>query len=65
MIVDFYAFVADVEQRQRDLGIDQSAEATERLRNKGGRRTPEKRAMLARMATRAEAAGRNPVLAYY
>lgn len=65
MIVDFYAFVAEAEQRQRDLGIDQSAEAIEALRNKGGRRTPEKRAMLARMAQRAEAAGRNPVPAHY
>ena len=65
MIVDFYAFVADVEQRQRELGIDQSPAAIERLRNKGGRRTPQKRAMLARMAERAEAAGRRPVPAYY
>lgn len=65
MIVDFYAFVAETEQRQRDLGIDQSAEATEALRNKGTRRTPRKRAMLAAMAERARSAGRRAIPAHY
>lgn len=51
------------EQRLRRLGWD-TPEWHERLRNKGGLRTPEKHQMLQRIAERARAAGLEPFKAY-
>lgn len=58
-------YLADVEQRKLALGSDESVQATDALRNKGGRRTASKRALLRRAEQRARAAGRVPVLSYY
>ncbi|MBC2664228.1 hypothetical protein H7F51_01710 [Novosphingobium flavum] len=65
MKFDFYAFIAEAEQRKRNLGILDDPAATEALRNKGGARTPRKRAMLERMKQRARAVGRKPITAHY
>lgn len=65
MTFDFYAFVAEAENRKRSLGLDESPAAVDAMRNKGGSRTPAKREMLARIDRRARAAGRTPVPAYY
>lgn len=65
MTLDFYTFVSEAEQRKRQLEIDESPEAVDAMRNKGRRRSPEKRAMLANASARARAAGRAAVPAYY
>ena len=65
MAVDFYAFVQEAEQRKRELGIIESAEDVEAMRNKGGNRTPAKRDLLDRMHKRARKAGRDAVTAYF
>ncbi len=65
MKFDFYAFVAEAEKRKCELGILDDAAATEVLRNKGGSRTPRKRASLERMEQRARIAARKPVPAHY
>ena len=51
------------ERRLQELGWD-TPEWQERLRNKGGLRSPEKREMLARIEERARAAGLEPLKAY-
>jgi hypothetical protein len=65
MTLDFYTFVSEAEQNKRRLGIDESSEAIDAMRNKGGRRTDSKRMMLAKAAERARSAGRAPIPAYY
>lgn len=65
MTLDFYTFVYEAEQNKRRFGIDESSEAVDAMRNKGGRRTASKRMMLARAAERARSAGRAAVPAYY
>ncbi|MEH3108112.1 MAG: hypothetical protein PGN09_12795 [Sphingomonas fennica] len=65
MIFDFYAFIAEAERRRQALGFDAGEAAIEALRNKGGRRTLGKRALLARAETRARAAGRAPVTGHF
>jgi hypothetical protein len=60
----FDDYVADMEMRKRELGIDEADDAIEALRNKGGGRTPEKKAFLSRIAERAERAGRRPVISH-
>lgn len=54
-----------VERRKAALGLADTPARVDALRNKGGNRSPEKRELLARTATRARAAGREPVTAYY
>ena len=63
--ISMAAFAAEVEARKRALGLLDDEATTEALRNKGGTRTPEKRAFLARMTKRATAAGKEPVRSYY
>lgn len=46
-------------------GIVYTPECVERLRNKGLRRTPEKRELLRRTAERARAAGLEPIKGYW
>lgn len=53
-----------VTDRKRQLGWD-TPEWTERMRNRGGERTPEKREMLKSLQERAEAAGCTPLKAYF
>ena len=62
--VDFDSFWDANERRARELGL-LTPEATERMRNKGENRTPEKRALLRRIEARARAAGVEPLKAYY
>jgi hypothetical protein len=52
-----------IQARKRDLGI--TDEQIERARNSGERRTPEKRAILARQRKRATLAGLEPYPANY
>ena len=54
-----------VRARRKELGLADSEEATEALRNKGHTRTPEKRALLRSIRRRALRAGLEPVKAYY
>lgn len=63
--ISMAAFAAEIEAKKRELGIVDDEATTEALRNKGGARTPMKRAFLARIEARAKAAGRKPVRAYY
>ena len=51
--------------RKRALGLTETPEQVDALRNPGGRRTPEKRALLRRAAARATAAGVTPVVSYF
>ncbi len=60
-----FDFLARIEARKAALGIVETPERAEALRNKGENRTPEKRELLRRCAERARAAGRDPVPAYY
>jgi hypothetical protein len=57
MIVDFYAFLAEAEQRRRDLGLTETETELELLRNKGSARTTAKRELLARTQARAIGSG--------
>ncbi len=54
-----------VEARRDALGILDTPAEVEALRNKGARRTPEKRALLARIRQRALEAGVEPLKAYF
>ena len=54
-----------VEARKREIGWVDDDAATDALRNKGGNRTPEKRAALARIDARAIAIGKKPTRSYY
>lgn len=60
---EFGRLTALLIERQRELGI--TAEAFERARNTGERRTPEKRAFLGRIQERARKAGREPIPAKF
>jgi hypothetical protein len=65
MTVDFYAFVQEAEQRKRELGIVETAEVVEAMRNKGSNRTVAKRDLLGRLQKRAQEADRDAVTAYF
>ncbi len=54
-----------IDERKRVLGLPDTLAVTEALRNKGGNRTPEKRALLRRAELRARQAGRKPVVSHY
>lgn len=56
---------AEIEQRKLSLGLQDTPERTEMLRNKGGNRTPDKRELLKRAEQRARDAGLEPVKSYY
>lgn len=57
------AFIKDAEARAQASGV--AAMPVDRLRNRGACRTPAKRAALSSAATRARAAGVEPIPAYY
>lgn len=61
MIVALADLLAGIRDRKALLGIVDTAERTEAMRNNGRRRTPEKRAMLARIDARADAVGVKPL----
>jgi len=54
-----------VRARKRELGIVETPETVDAMRNKGELRTPEKRELLRRIEERARAAGVKPLVAYY
>ena len=58
-------FLAARQARAERAGITFTPEYTEALRNKGARRTPEKRAALRRIEERCAEAGVEPLKAYY
>lgn len=58
-------FLAKVEARKASVGMSDTQGDTEAMRNKGERRTPQKRELLRRAAERARASGREPVASYY
>ncbi|MCP3734572.1 hypothetical protein M9979_06750 [Sphingomonas sp. RP10(2022)] len=60
--VTLEAFFAAAEERARRSGVD--AIPTDALRNKGGNRTPNKRALLARAAARA-GDGQRSIVSYF
>jgi hypothetical protein len=63
--VRFHELVAQIDARKAELGIAETPADVEALRNKGGRRTPEKRELLRRVAERARLAGKLPVPGYW
>lgn len=63
--IGFSEFLADVSARKAQLGFDEGAEALEARRNKGGRRTARKVAILERAKQRARTAGREPSVVCY
>lgn len=54
-----------VEAKKREIGWVDDETSTDALRNKGGNRSPGKRAFLARIEARAVAAGKKPVRSYF
>lgn len=54
-----------IEARKAAIGLRDTPEMTEALRNKGARRTAEKRELLKRVEDRARAAGKTPVVGYF
>ena len=63
--IDLAAWLTRVRARKAELGIVDTPERIESLRNKGGNRKPEKRELLRRADERARAAGKVPVKSYY
>ncbi len=61
---DLSTFLCGIETRKALVGFDESAPAIESRRNKGGRRTASKRALLRRNGQRAEAANLEPIVSY-
>lgn len=57
--------LAAIEARKAALGLRDTPDTTEALRNKGAGRTPEKRELLKRAENRALAAGRKPVPGHF
>jgi hypothetical protein len=63
--ISFKAFQQQVNARKASLGIFDTPDEVEAMRNKGANRTPEKRELLHRAEKRARAAGLKPVIAYF
>jgi hypothetical protein len=57
--------LGEVEARKAQLGLCDTPETLEALRNKGERRSPAKREMLRRAAARACASGKDPIPAHF
>jgi hypothetical protein len=62
---DLRIFLARVAKRKAALGIVDTEEWTESLRNSGANRTEEKREILRRIEARTKAAGRTGVISRY
>jgi hypothetical protein len=58
-------FLVRVEARKAELGIIDTPDATEAMRNKGSQRTEAKRELLRRTEKRAQAADRKPIPSYF
>jgi hypothetical protein len=63
--ITFAALRHQVEAKKADIGWIDDAVTTDALRNSGVARTPAKREMLARIETKAKAAGRPPLKSNY
>lgn len=59
------SYLDGIKRRKAELGLTDTAERTEALRNKGGSRTAEKRYLLRQIEARARAAGLTPVASHY
>ena len=59
------SLTTQIEAPKREIGTVDDAATIEPMRNKGGNRTPKKRAFLSRIEGRVKAAGKTPVRAYY
>lgn len=62
--LELNGYLGAVKARKAALGLDEGARAVEARRNKGGRRTANKRTLLGNAARRAEAAGVTPIVSY-
>lgn len=62
--IDFAEFSADLERRRADLGIVDTPESLDALRNKGHGRTESKKALLRGIARRSHEAGVEPLPTY-
>jgi len=65
VIISLSDLLDGIRQRKANLGIVDTAERTEAIRNDGIRRTARKRDMLARIDERAREAGIAPLKAHY
>jgi len=63
--MDYEEYAAQMDLRKVELGIDESPEAIEALRNKGERRTESKRRLLQAALERSLASGLEPVACYF
>ncbi|GAA5049765.1 hypothetical protein GCM10023208_08210 [Erythrobacter westpacificensis] len=63
--LELNSYLAGVKARKAALGLDEGAEAVDARRNKGGRRSASKRALLRKAEKRAKAAKVAPVPSYY
>ncbi len=64
-MIELRDFLSGVAARKTAIGLRENAADIEAMRNKGARRTPEKRELLRRAEKRAVAASREPVRAHY
>ena len=64
-MMTLHQFLSDIKARKAALGMTDTPERVEAMRNKGGRRTPEKRELLRRVEERAREAGVETLKSYY
>lgn len=65
MIITLSDLLAGIRERKAALGIIDTPERTEQMRNTGSRRTASKRAILERIDERASAAGVTPLKGHF
>lgn len=65
MIISLSDLLGGIRRRKAELGIVDTEERTDAMRNEGSRRSSGKRAMLARIEERAREAGVTPLKARY
>jgi hypothetical protein len=65
VVIELDRLLGEVEARKAQLGLCDTPETLEALRNKGERRSPAKREMLRRAAARACASGKDPIPAHF
>lgn len=65
-MMTLHQFLSGIRLRKAALGMADTPDEIEAMRNKGGRRTPEKRELLRRLEGRAREAGKElPLESYY
>ena len=65
MVIALFDLLSAIRRRKADLAVADTPERTDELRNNGSRRTPQKRAALARIEERAHCAGVEPLKANF